>query len=299
MRGVDAFSTYYDRSAKEANLAALREAPGFELIEADLAEPGLGELLEGVEVVFHQAAQPGVRGGWGRQFGLYLRNNVAATQALLEAAVEAGVRRVVIASSSSVYGDAAAFPTPEDVVLRPVSPYGATKAAAEHLALLYARRYEVEVVVLRYFTVYGPRQRPDMAFTRFARALERDEPLTVYGDGAQRRDFTYVDDAVAANLLAATVERAGGVYNVGGGAVCRLDEAIELLAELTGRRPRIDRRPAAPGDVRSTSADTARARAELGFAPAVTLREGLARQVDWIRDGGSHAERRTVAAPVG
>ena len=296
--GLDSFSDYYERDLKERNVAALRDLPGFELVEDDLALADLEPRLEGVDTVFHFAAQPGVRGSWGPQFELYTRNNVIATQRLLEGAVAAGVRRVVLASSSSVYGDAAAHPTPEDAVPQPISPYGVTKVAAEHLAQLYRSRFGLESVVLRLFTVYGPRQRPDMAFARFARALERGEPLVVYGDGEQSRDFTYVADAVDAAVLAATAEGAEGVYNVGGGSVCRLREAIALLAEAAEQPARVEHREAAPGDVRDTSADTSRARGELGFAPRVGLAEGLRRQLEWVRDGGPDLAPTEVSRAV-
>lgn len=277
--GVDSMDDYYPRATKLANVAALSSQPLFELLELDLAEDPLEDVLAGAHCVFHQAAQPGVRGSWGSQFHRYVRNNITVAQRLLEATVAWGVPHFVIASSSSVYGDAARHPTPEDAMLQPISPYGVTKAAAEHLALLYGRRHGLRVVALRYFTLYGPRQRPDMAFARFIAALDRGDPLPLYGDGGQTRDFTYVDDAVEANILAATNEAASGVFNIGGGSVWRLSDVIDLLGDVTGRPVRLDRRDAAPGDVRDTSARIERATEVLGYAPGVTLEDGLARQV--------------------
>jgi nucleoside-diphosphate-sugar epimerase len=281
--GVDRFSDYYPRDAKEKNLADLRRLPAFSLVEADLADADLDRLLEGVDVVFHQAAQAGVRASWGTSFESYVRDNVLGTQRLLEAARARGVKKVVCASSSSVYGDRAELPMRETGLPRPFSPYGVTKLAAEHLAELYRQNFGVPTVSLRYFTVYGPRQRPDMGFYKFIEAMLDRRPIGVFGDGEQTRDFTFVADAVEANVRA-MADGVVGVFNIGGGSRVTLREVFETLGGIVGAPPVLDRRPAEAGDVRHTWADTSAARAALGYAPAVGLEEGLAAQVAWHRD---------------
>jgi nucleoside-diphosphate-sugar epimerase len=283
--GVDSFSNYYPRERKEANLRVARDYDRFQLVEADLAAADLENLLKDVDTAFHQAAQPGVRVSWGIQFEHYLRDNLLATQRLLEAARVSDLRRVIFASSSSVYGDAERSPTDETVTPKPISPYGVTKAAAEALCDLYRKQFGIDVVTLRYFTVYGPRQRPDMALSRFIDVITDRCPVTVYGDGRQRRDFTFVDDIVEANVLAAGAPVAGETFNIGGGAVFELRRVIEMLAETLDMPVEIYHRSVAAGDVRSTSADTAKARRELGFSPQVELPEGLSRQVEWAVTG--------------
>lgn len=287
VRGVDRFTDYYPRALKEANLAALSGRPGFSMVEADLAEAELAPLLDGVEYVFHQAGQPGVRASWGDSFRVYTQDNVVATQRLLEALRRhPGVRRVVYASSSSIYGNAPQLPVSEATLPRPISPYGVTKLAAEHLCHLYAANFGVPAVSLRYFTVYGPRQRPDMAFNRFIRALLGGRPLEIHGDGEQTRDFTYVDDIVDANLAAMTADPdrvVGRPYNLGGGSRVSVNQLVALLEELTGRRAEVRHLPAQPGDARDTAADCGAAAADLGFQPRVALREGLRAQVDSLR----------------
>ena len=280
--GVDCFTDYYDPWLKRRNLASARGRAGFRLIELDLGEADLTELPD-VDVVFHQAAQAGVRASWGREFALYTHHNVLATQRLLERYREAGLERFVYASSSSIYGDAERFPTPEDLAPRPMSPYGVTKLAGEHLCLLYGKSFGVPVVALRYFTVYGPRQRPDMAFHRFCRAMLRKEAITVFGDGRQSRDFTYVDDAVEANLRAWRIPRAHGVYNVGGGSQVEVLEAIRILEKALGLEARLHFEPRALGDPLKTRADHARLEAELGTVPRVPIAEGLPREAEWVR----------------
>lgn len=289
--GVDCFTDYYPRPLKERNLAGLHSHDRFAFIEADLLEVDLlallrGELLtdgEPVDLVFHQAAQAGVRASWGRQFEVYTRNNVLVTQRLLEAAKAATLRKFVFASSSSVYGDAEQYPTAETLRPQPVSPYGVTKLAAEHLAYLYWKNFAVPTISLRYFTVYGPRQRPDMAFHRFVRALLHGETITIYGDGEQTRDFTYVADVVQANLLAAQSSVAGEVFNIGGGTRVTVNGVLRLLAELTGQTADVEHAKQQKGDVRHTAADTSRARQVLGYVPRVSLREGLEQMVVWMR----------------
>ena len=278
--GVDSFSDYYPRSVKEENVAAARAGERFRLLEADLAEEPLERHLAGVAGIFHLAAQPGVRGSWGTSFAQYVRDNLLATQRLLEAA-SAARARVVFASSSSVYGNAAAYPTPEDTRPRPISPYGVTKLGCEHLAAAYAGEAGADVVVLRYFTVYGPRQRPDMAFTRIVRALVDGAEFRVFGTGEQSRDVTYVADAVSAAIAAMERAPAGAVYNVGGGTEASLREVVAILERLAGRRLDARHEAAAAGDVRRTAADTSRIRAELGWAPTTSLEQGLEAQLAW------------------
>jgi UDP-glucose 4-epimerase len=281
--GVDCFTDYYPRPFKERNLAALRDEGRFRLVEARLQDAELAPLLDDVQHVYHLAAQAGVRASWGREFALYTDHNVLATQRLLEAAVAAGRPRLVYASSSSVYGDAPALPLREDGPCRPVSPYGVTKLAAEHLAVLYNVNHALPTVSLRFFTVYGPRQRPDMAFHRFLRGARDGETLTVYGDGRQTRDFTYVGDIVAAVRAAALSGRPGGVYNVGGGERIALNDVLRLVETVTGKTLRVVRQEAQKGDMRDTFADTRAARADLGFRSTVPLAEGLAREWEWLR----------------
>ena len=274
--GVDSFNDYYARERKEANAAAA----GVEVRELDLAEAPLDSLLPGLDGVFHLAGQPGVRASWGESFQLYLDRNVRATQRLFEAAADEGIR-VVFASSSSVYGDAETYPTPEDVVPRPISPYGITKLACEQLAVAIERARGLDAVVLRYFTVYGPRQRPDMAFTAMLEALARGERFRLFGDGSAARSFTYVGDAVTATIAAMSRGRRGATYNVGGGGEATMNEAIALAEEVSGRTLDVERVEEAVGDVKRTKADVSKAAAELGWAPETPLREGLAAQWEW------------------
>lgn len=279
--GIDCFTDYYPRPLKEANLSLVGARAGFRFVEAKLQEADLKRLLQGVTHVFHLAAQAGVRKSWGREFCVYTVNNIEATQVLLEACVGQPLERFVYASSSSVYGDHVPLPMREDAYLRPLSPYGVTKLAAEHLASLYWENFGVPAVSLRYFTVYGPRQRPDMGFHRFLRAALNGEPLTIYGDGEQTRDFTFVADAVAATVAAAAKGHPGTVYNIGGGSRVTVNEVMDLIGRVSGQRLTIRRGPAQNGDMRHTYADTSRAQQDLGFVPSVTLEEGLRQQYRW------------------
>ncbi len=280
--GLDSFTDYYPRWIKERNLAALRQQSGFRLVESTIQAADLGELLTGTTHVYHLAAQAGVRKSWGQDFQVYTVNNVEATQALLEACCAHPIERFVYASSSSVYGDLAPIPMREDALPQPVSPYGVTKLAAEQLCYLYHVNYGVPTVALRYFTVYGPRQRPDMGFHRFLRAALRGEPVTLYGDGEQTRDFTFVADAVEATSAAGTRGVPGAVYNIGGGSRVSINQVLDIVGRLVARRLTIRREAAQKGDMRDTYADTTRARAELGFAPSVALEEGLAAEHRWL-----------------
>jgi UDP-glucuronate 4-epimerase len=278
--GVDAFTNYYPRAVKEANLENARNRVTFSLVEADLVDVPLEPLVSGVAGIFHLAARPGVRGSWGAHFQDYVRDNLLASQRLFEAAADAHIR-VVFASSSSVYGDAETYPTPEDARPRPLSPYGVTKLACEHLARTYGTGFGLDVVSLRYFSVYGPRQRPDMAFAQFIAAIIGRKPFQILGSGQQSRDFTYVDDVVAATVD--TMERApaGAVYNVGGGSEVSLREAIDLCLQLSGQAIELRHDTVALGDASRTVADTSRIRADLDWKPRTQLAQGLSAQLAW------------------
>ena len=289
VRGIDSLVPYYDLDQKKANLAALDGLSGFDFVEADLNTIDLSDLLEGIDTVFHQAGQPGVRASWS-EFPSYLEHNVNATQRLLEAVRWSEVRRFVYASSSSVYGDALSYPTTESSLPLPKSPYGVSKLAAEHLCGVYARNWDVPTVSLRYFTVYGPRQRPDMAMHRLIEAALTGGNFPLFGDGNQIRDFTYVGDVVAANLAA--VENKvppGTVLNIAGGGASTMLEIIATVEELTGKRVALEYRPEEAGDVGRTSGAIERARSLLGWAPRTPTREGLARQTEWHQ--GRHQPR--------
>ncbi len=281
VRGVDAFTDHYPEADKRENLRALRDEPRFSLTVADLAEAPLDALLADAPVVIHLAAQPGVRGSFGDGFTRYLHDNVRATQRLMEAARDAGCRRVVYASSSSVYGDAETYPTVEGVTpRRPRSPYGVSKATCEDLADIYGRM-GIEQVGLRYFTVYGPRQRPDMAMRRLCEAAHGGPVFRLLGDGGQSRDFTHVDDVVEATLLAATAAAVPAVLNVGGGEEATMTEVIEMLADLHGGPIPVEHGEVQAGDVRRTGADTTLLR-RLGWRPRTRLRDGLRTELEWV-----------------
>ncbi len=281
--GVDLFTDYYDPAFKRRNVAAAVAHPNFRLLELDLGEADLAALPD-ADVVYHQAAQPGVRASWGAEFAVYTHHNVLATQRLLERYRGTALERFVYASSSSVYGDAEQYPTSETLLPRPFSPYGVTKLAAEHLVLLYGRNFGLPVAALRYFTVYGPRQRPDMAFHRFARAMLKGEPIVVYGDGTQSRDFTFIADAVEANVRAWQRSAPQGVYNVGGGSQVDVLQAIAILESALGVKAQIEFQPRPPGDPMRTRADATRIRADFDFVPATPIEQGLAAEADWARE---------------
>ena len=290
--GVDCFTDYYAKETKKANLRRFRGHPGFEFRRLDLSRDELDGLLAGIDVVYHLAAQPGVRASFGAAFKNYLRHNIEATQRLLQAAVDQPIEAFVYASSSAVYGNEAVHPTPEDAARRPHSPYGMTKVAVEELAGVYRRNHGVPVVGLRYFTVYGPGQRPDMAFARFIAQLLAGHQLTVFGDGDQMRDFTYVDDTIRATIAAADRGRPGAVYNVGGGQPVELRKAYELIGEIMDRPVEVMTLPLAPGDVEWTGADGTLAREQLGFTPQIGLEEGLRTQVRAVLRELPKARRR-------
>jgi len=280
--GLDCFTDYYPRSVKEANLASSLGREGFRFVEARIQDADLKSLLGGVTHVFHLAAQAGVRKSWGRDFGVYSDNNVDASQQLLEACVGVPLHRFVYASSSSIYGDHVTIPMRETAVPQPVSPYGVTKLAAEQLCYLYHVNHGVPATSLRYFTVYGPRQRPDMGFHRFISAAIAGEPITLYGDGEQTRDFTFVRDAVSATAAAGDRGVPGRAYNIGGGSRVSINQVLDIIGRVAGRPLNVRREPSQKGDMRDTFADTALARADLGFIPTVTLEEGIAAEYRWL-----------------
>jgi len=283
--GIDQFNDYYDPSLKRKNAHILAKYPEFKLIEADIQALDWRQLLQGVEVLFHQAAQAGVRASWGDGFRQYTERNINATQIILEAAKETpSLQRMVFASTSSVYGNAETMPTPETLCPQPVSPYGITKLAAERLCWLYHQNFNVPVTALRYFTVYGPRQRPDMAFHKFFQAAIAGKPIGIYGDGKQTRDFTFISDAVAANLAAAVVPEAlGEVFNIGGGSRVVLLDVLDTMEKVIGKPIERLHQGLARGDARHTAADVTKARTILGYNPQVFLAEGLAQEWQWIQ----------------
>jgi len=284
--GVDSFEDYYSREMKEANVSQARDYETFELVEANIlalaGEGRLRGLVDAAESVYHLAAQPGVRASWGKTFNVYLDNNVLATQVLLEIAQEVGLRSFVYASSSSVYGDTTVFPMREDAPVAPFSPYGVTKLAAEHLCRLYTRNFGLHTVSLRFFTVYGPRQRPDMAFRRFTQAALARQPIRIFGDGAQTRDFTYVSDIIE-GVVAAVDAPAGTVANLAGGSRASLNDAVRTLVAVVGGQIAIENVAAQAGDVRDTWASIDVAKRVLGYVPRVTLEVGLANETEWLR----------------
>ena len=284
--GIDCFTDYYPREIKEANLANLRGNPQFKFIEANLLTVDFAKLLDGVDYIFHQAAQAGVRASWGATFASYTENNILATQQLLEAVKTYSVKslkRFIYASSSSIYGDTDVLPMREDNRLQPISPYGVTKLAAEHLCYLYWKNYGIPTVSLRYFTVYGPRQRPDMGIHKFISAILQKKNLIIFDDGEQTRDFTYIADIIQGNILAMEKGRPGQTYNLGGGHRIKLNELLDTLDDLIGTPGQRLYQEKQKGDVRDTLADTTKAKTELGFVPTYDLKQGLANQIESIK----------------
>ena len=283
--GVDRLSDYYAPRLKEENLTNLKGQNEFELIQQNMLDLDYKNLLSRVDAIFHQAAQAGVRASWGGEFDIYLSDNVKSTQILLEAVKNINTDiPVILASSSSVYGIPDELPMVETMRQKPYSPYGVTKLAAENLGLLYGQNFGLSMAGLRYFTVFGPRQRPDMAFTRFLTWIYRGEPITVFGDGSQTRDFTYVDDAVSANLEVLRSEAFGRAYNVGGGSRISLKELFGIIEEVTGRKLKLEYDAERKGDVPHTAADTERIRTATGWQPETELKQGLKNQWQWIQE---------------
>ena len=284
--GLDCFLDNYPRAFKEANLRRLLDYGNFSFEEVDLNEIELTPILDGVSAVFHLAARPGVRDSWGRHFDEYLSNNVLATQRLLEALKDRPDVFFLYASSSSVYGDADALPVTEETPPRPVSPYGATKLAAEDMVGLYRREYGTRVTTLRFFSIYGPRQRPDMAVHKFLTAVAAGKPITVYGDGSSGRDYTYVDYVVDACATVADKGIEGTVFNVASGRITTLNELIEAVENVLGKKAVVERLPNQPGDVSTTHADISRLEAAIGFDPNLDVLEGVAKQAAYLKDAG-------------
>ncbi|MBN1163668.1 MAG: NAD-dependent epimerase/dehydratase family protein [Candidatus Krumholzibacteriota bacterium] len=282
--GIDCFTDYYDPARKREHIRFLLGDQRFNLVEENINTCDLRGLLDGAESVFHLAAQAGVRRSWGSEFTHYLDSNILATQRLLEAMRGREGIRLIYSSSSSVYGETRELPMREDHRLRPLSPYGATKLSGEHLCELYHANFGLSYAALRYFTVYGPRQRPDMAFSRFITAAFRGDTIEIYGDGKQTRDFTFVSDAVEANCLAARYAGSERIFNIGGGSRVSVLKVLDILRGQTGRELRIEFTERARGDVLDTWADTSRARTELGFSPSISLEEGMGREIDWYRE---------------
>ncbi len=283
VRGVDSFLDYYPRPVKEHNVKSLVGSKDFEFVEGDILGLDLHELLDGIGGVFHQAAIAGVRSSWGARFDEYVRNNILGTQLLLEACKDMPLKKFVYASSSSVYGDSDELPIKETSPVRPVSPYGVTKLSGEQLTYLYFKGYGVPVVSLRYFTVYGPRQRPDMAFHKFLKAVITGGEIEVYGTGEQTRDFTYISDAIDANIAAFSSGVNGEAYNVGGGSRIKLIDCIRIIEEISGEKARLGFGESQRGDARHTYADVSKAKSDFGYSPVIGIREGLTEHYDWLR----------------
>ncbi len=293
--GIDCFTDYYPREYKENNLNCCRKNRRFRFFPINIVKEDICSIVKNADVIFHLAAQAGVRSSWGSQFSIYTDFNILGTQRVLEAARTAGVRRLIYASSSSVYGDVDAFPMSEHVCPRPISPYGVSKLAGENLCILYTVNYGLPTVSLRYFTVFGPRQRPDMAFHKFIRSALENRPLTIYGDGSQTRDFTFVADAVDATYNAGILPGLSGrVLNIGGGSRISLNKVITIIEDLLGIPLNLQKEGTQKGDVRHTAADISAAADALGYEPKISLKDGLAKEIDWLKsimDGGLHGNR--------
>ena len=288
---IDCLTPYYSKKIKQHNLSSLLRNPKFKFINLDLSTISIDEiiqLIKNVDAIIHEAAQPGVRKSWGVKFETYVRHNILATQKLLEASVKAdSVKKFVYASSSSVYGNVRGIPISEDIHLSPYSPYGVTKLAAENLCRAYFENYGLPVVMLRYFTVYGPRQRPDMAFHIFIKAMLKGEPIQIYGDGSQMRDFTYVGDVVKATILAMEIDNEeiiGEAINIGSNKPVKLLDTIKIISNIIGIEPKLVFNEPKKGDVRITYADITKARRHLGWKPETSLENGLEMQINWMKE---------------
>jgi UDP-glucose 4-epimerase len=282
--GVDSFTDFYPRWIKEENIRPLLNYPKFRFLSEDIVRLDLKKEMKKVEVIFHLAAQPGVRTSWGDEFSIYTKNNIDVTQILLETATNVPLKKFIYASSSSVYGLSQQLPMTETQILHPFSPYGVTKLAAEHLCFLYHKNYGIPCVSLRFFTVYGPGQRPDMAFHRFLRAIGEDKEILVYGDGEQTRDFTFIDDIIVANISSITGGKPGETYNIGGGTQVKLIDIIPVLEKICQKKIKIKWQEGQKGDVRHTFADIEKAKKDLRYMPQVSLEKGLKEEWDWIQN---------------
>ncbi len=289
---IESFTDYYSPERKRQHIVPCLDNERFTLVEEDINSADLPALFSGADAVFHLAAQAGVRRSWGAEFDHYTEANILATQKILEALRTTEGVRLIHSSSSSVYGETNDLPMREDSLLKPISPYGATKLSAEHLCELYRINYGIEYTALRYFTVYGPRQRPDMAFSRFVMSALSGGEIEIYGDGKQTRDFTYVSDAVEANMLAYRYNGDGRIFNIGGGARISILEVLDLLSAIIGTPLDVSFTERAKGDVTDTWADTTLASGELGYRPVVSIEEGLEREVAWYREHLGRSEGR-------
>ena len=282
---IDCFLDYYPREVKEENLAGLKKSPNFHFQEANLLELDLPALVQKTDFIFHLAAQAGVRASWGESFSIYTENNIRATQRLLESCKGQKVSKFILASSSSVYGDAEEMPTSENSAPKPVSPYGLSKLACEHLCYLYWKNHKIPYLALRYFTVYGPRQRPDMAFHKFLRSALHGKEIEIYGDGNQTRDFTYISDIINATVKSISTDAVAESVNLGGGSPATIWQVLNIIEDITGKRVRLRHIEEQKGDVRHTCADITKAQRILGYAPQVRLGEGLRKQLLWQKGG--------------
>lgn len=281
--GIDCLNDYYSPQIKKNNIEPLLDNKKFVFKTADILFTDLSEYLREIDIIYHLASQPGVRGSWGKNFSIYVENNIHATQILLEACIDLPIKKFIYASSSSVYGDVPILPVKEDAPLKPISPYGVTKLAGENLAFLYYKAYGIPVVSLRYFTVFGPKQRPDMAFSRFLKAALNDEPIQIFGAGNQTRDFTYIEDAVMGTMLAVEGGRPGQIYNIGGGKRISLNEVLNIIEKVIGKRLKIERIDAQKGDVQHTFADILKAQRDFNYRPKFPLSQGIEKQYVWIK----------------
>ncbi len=283
--GVDCFTDYYDKKIKESNLSLCLKNKNFRLIKENLIKMDIDLALKGIDLVFHEAAQPGVRASWGKSFSVYVEDNILATQKLLEAIKNSDIKKMVFASSSSVYGDAEKYPTSETDAPEPVSPYGVTKLAAENLCRLYSKNYGLPVISLRYFSVYGPRQRPDMGFNRFIRSIIKGENITIYGNGQQTRDFTFISDVVDANIKAVNCTcHSGEIFNIGGGSRIMVNDTIKMLANISGKKAKVKYLANQKGDVNHTAADISKAMSVLSYMPKVQIKAGLEKEYEWLKE---------------
>jgi len=280
--GVDCFTDYYDLAFKKSHLAPIIGHEKFQFFQTDIMDFDFKSALNKGDSIIHEAAQAGVRASWGKEFEIYTRNNIHSTQFVLEQTKDIGLKKFVFAGSSSVYGDVKTFPMNEEDKPRPVSPYGVSKLAAEHLVMLYHKNFNVPGISLRYFTVFGPGQRPDMAFHRFCKALITDTEMPVYGNGEQTRDFTFIDDIANGTIAAMESDISGEVINLGGGSRISLGECIEILESIAGKEAKIDRGGFQKGDVHHTAADISKAQKLLGFNPKITVAEGLKAEYRWM-----------------
>lgn len=281
--GIDSFSDFYPRKYKEKNIEGLLKNPLFDFIEKDMLELELEEIFENTDAIFHLAAQPGVRTSWGKNFNYYIKDNIILTQRILEALKGFKGKRLIFGSSSSVYGDSKTLPFKENGPLSPISPYGVTKLACENLCLLYQKNFGIDLVILRYFTVYGQRQRPDMAFHRFFYSILEGKEIEIFGDGNQTRDFTYVDDIVRATFSAWQRGVSGEIYNIGGGESISLLNLLKIMEKVTGEKVKVLFKEREKGDAPHTWADYSKAKKDLEYTPSVKLEEGLKKQWEWMK----------------